>query len=231
VLRDGALIGLVTEADILRERAKLGDRADKSFVREMMTHTPPVAYPDEPLSDVGFRMMSQRIDGMPVVDGEYHVVGLITTADLIFALISKPLPLADEEARVVREVMVKPAVTVKQNDPLLDAVSLMLGRGIRHLPVVDESGRCLGVLSDRDVRSFVGDPGQAVRQGASRRELRSLAVSGAMTLDPVLVREDEPLSAVVHRFLDARVGAVPVIDRQERVVGVISYIDLLRTLA
>jgi len=107
----------------------------------------------------------------------------------------------------------------------------MLSQGIRHLPVVDDSGRCMGVLSDRDVRSFVGDPRQAVRQGTSRHELRKLSVSGAMTLDPLVVREDVPLSEVVHRFLDARVGAIPVIDRDDRVVGVISYLDLLRTIA
>src|SRR5205814_7900057 len=121
------------------------------------------------------------------------------------------------------------AVAMKANPPivaswapLLEAVGLMVDRDVRHVPVVDSAGRVVGIVSDRDVRTAIGDPIEALRQELT--ELEELKVSGVMTTDVITVREDRHLSDVARQFVDERVGAIPVVDARDRLVGIVTYV-------
>lgn len=84
------------------------------------------------------------------------------------------------------------------------------------------------MLSERDVRAAIGDP---VRLRRDRADLPELEVRDAMSQPPICVTEEEPLSALARLFADGRLGAVLVVDRADRLVGAISYVDVLRSLA
>jgi acetoin utilization protein AcuB len=119
-------------------------------------------------------------------------------------------------------------VTVTPRQPLLEAIGLMIDYGVRHLPVV-EDGQVVGILSDRDVRTAVGDPREALVQG--REGLEALEVGSVMTDDVILVQGDANLAEVAQKFLDSRVGAIPVVDGNGSLLGIISYLDLIRAQA
>ena len=124
--------------------------------------------------------------------------------------------------------MTREPVTVASDDTLLDAAARMADRNVRHLPVVDGERHVVGILSDRDVRTVVGDWLRPFRPSDAVVRARTYRVGDAMTRDVLVVNQDAPFDEVVRVFTDQRVGAVPVVDDTERLVGIISYVDVFR---
>jgi CBS domain-containing protein len=127
-----------------------------------------------------------------------------------------------------RMLMTRAPATIASDDNLLDAVARMADRNIRHLPVVDGDHHVIGILSDRDVRTIVGDTTRPLHPSDAAVRIRTLRVADAMKRDPFVVRTDAPFAEVVRVFTEQRVGAVPVIDEAEHLVGIISYVDVFR---
>jgi CBS domain-containing protein len=127
--------------------------------------------------------------------------------------------------------MSKDPLTVTLSTPLTEAIGMMVEHSIRHLPVVDGQEAFVGMVSDRDIRTTVGDPVRALCDDAYG-PAAELTVEDAMGTEPLVrVGPDEPLSVLAWGFVDQRVGAVAVTDEDDRVVGIVSYVDLLhRTL-
>lgn len=129
---------------------------------------------------------------------------------------------------IARMLMTREPVTAAADDNLFDAVARMTKRNVRHLPVVDGEQRVVGMLSDRDVRTQIGDAARPLRPTDANVRLRSMRVGDAMTRDPFVVRHDAPFAVVARVFTDQGVGAVPVVDDAERLVGIISYVDVFK---
>jgi acetoin utilization protein AcuB len=121
---------------------------------------------------------------------------------------------------------------VHPDDGLLDASARMARRGVRHAPVIDGDGRSLGMLSDRDVRSALGEAWAEPDVGPSRFPARvaALRVRDVMGQGAGAVSEADSAMQVVGRMLASHHGALPVVDADEHVVGVVSYVDVLRQL-
>ena len=120
-------------------------------------------------------------------------------------------------------------VTIEPNAGVLQAKAKMTSHDIRHLPVVDEEGKLVGILSDRDLRSIMPYGfGQESESDQVRRKLDQMTVAEVMTPDPHTIRESSTLQDALLQFTRFNVGAFPVIDDRRRVVAMISYRDLLR---
>lgn len=140
------------------------------------------------------------------------------------------------------DVMTRPAVTLRQGASLAEAVGLMLGSGISGLPVVDEGGRLVGVLTEGDLLrrievgtgerhrsawwTFLRGPGLNADEYVRSHSRR---VADLMTRDPVTATEGTPLDRVVELMERKRIKRLPVV-RGEEVVGVVGRADLLRAL-
>jgi CBS domain-containing protein len=133
-----------------------------------------------------------------------------------------------EPKDIARMLMTHVPVTAAADDNLLDAAARMADRNVRHLPVIDGERRVVGMLSDRDVRTLVGDASRPLRPDDAKVRLRSLRVNDAMTRDAFVVRQNAPFAEVAKVFTDQRVGAVPVVDEADRLVGIISYVDVFK---
>jgi acetoin utilization protein AcuB len=133
----------------------------------------------------------------------------------------------EKKAAKVRERMTRGPATVKPDDGLKDAIWKMEHGHFRHLPVVDDSGKLIGMLSDRDIRlirpslAFVGKEDAMV-------QLWSLSVQQAAVFDPVKVKQETTLKEAAELMLRWHVGGLPVVDEQDKPVGMITYSDLLR---
>lgn len=126
---------------------------------------------------------------------------------------------------VAADVMSENPRTVRLDEAIDEAIAALEQVDARHLPVVDEQGELVGMLSDRDLRSALhGRDADAI---ARRARLR---VSDLMSGGVVSVEPDTPIVEVVELLLEHRIGAVPVVDAEQHVVGVVSYVDLLRAL-
>ncbi len=126
----------------------------------------------------------------------------------------------------VDAVMTRSPVTLGLDATLSDAAEALLAGGFRHLPVVTPEGRLAGMISERDLRSRLATETSDFL-GATLDALQE-PVAEAMTPDPMFVRVGAPIAHVLPIFADEGVGAVPVIDEEDRVVGIVSYVDLIR---
>lgn len=127
-----------------------------------------------------------------------------------------------------RTVMTADPVTVTEETSLFEAAARMAELGVRHLPVIDGRGTLVGMLSDRDIRTSIGDPVEALR---GRRDESEATVGMVMTPDPLRLSLDSSVTEIAEILTDERIGALPIVDEGDRPVGIVSYVDLIRFLA
>ena len=127
----------------------------------------------------------------------------------------------------VKEYMTKGAITAHERDGLHQTYARMRERSVRHMPVIDEHERLIGVISDRDIRrpDWV-DP----TENMSRPFVldNNTKVSDAMTRSVLTVQEDDPMVKAVEAFVEHHVGALMVTDAAGELVGVLSVVDAMR---
>ncbi|MFF6793647.1 CBS domain-containing protein [Streptomyces filamentosus] len=177
----------------------------------LMTDDVVSAVPDMSFRDVAKLLAEHDISGLPVVDADDHVVGVVSESDLLA-----------RRALTARDVMSAPAVTVHAEEAAADAARLMVRRGVERLPVVDEEERLVGIVTRRDLlRVFLRpDPeiGRRVREevladalGLPTDAVDVHVLDGVVTLDGRVRLRSE---AVMLRRLAERVeGVVAVVDR------------------
>lgn len=121
---------------------------------------------------------------------------------------------------VVRDLMTYPVMCALSTDRLMDLYALMSDRRIRHLPVLNQ-GRLVGIISDRDILTY----GQ--KQSGCLVFPPNLRASDIMTADVVSCNPETPLTEAAARMLDLKVDALPVVDEQAHLIGVITASDLM----
>jgi len=132
-----------------------------------------------------------------------------------------------EIARVA-DLMTTEVATLGANDSLAIADDVMrLGR-IRHLPVVDDDGSVIGIVSQRDL--FRGALARALGYGehAQSRVIGMLLVKEVMTSDVLCVSPETPLAEAAQLMLDRKVGALVVTEASGRLVGILTEADFVR---
>lgn len=118
------------------------------------------------------------------------------------------------------EIMTQDVTAIRETAPLIDAVQALQELDVRHLPVINEAHEVVGILSDRDL-SGVGDRPRAL----------ALPVSRVMSADVLVVELETELDDIIDVLTEFRVGAVPVVDADRRLAGMVSYVDVLRAVA
>ncbi len=112
-------------------------------------------------------------------------------------------------------LMTEHPVTVSPHTPLADARDLLLHRDFRHIPVVDGDGLLVGIISDRDLLRIEGamTPGHTVAR--------------IMTSDVITAGRGDSLEHLIDLLVDRDVSAVPVVEADGRLVGIVSWVDIL----
>ncbi len=222
VLEEGRLVGIVSQRDLL------ANQENNPRIREIMTAPPQVAHPDEDVGDAAARMVRERLGCLPVVVGG-DLVGIVTVTDVISARAGLAVPRSIERT-AIGEAMTPEPVTVLPDDLFVDAIARMSARNVRHAPVVDADGRVIGMLSDRDARLAVGNSLLADKETPLPVRLRLLRVRDVMSRDPIVMRESDSLAQAAECLRLRNVGALPVVERTGKIIGILSYIDILDQL-
>jgi CBS domain-containing protein len=131
-----------------------------------------------------------------------------------------------------KDAMTSPAITVTPETHCKDAAALLVRHRISALPVVDASGRLVGLVSEADLLPLEAspDPRSQARPPAPRTEPIPHRVDEVMTPEVYTVDEDTDLGIVAQRMLEANVKRFPVL-RGDALVGVVSRHDLVRVIA
>ena len=141
-------------------------------IAEVMTPNPITVKPQTPLAEAIKILAEKRISGLPVVDDDGNLVGVLSETDLMWQESGADMPpyfmfldsviylenparyekeLHKSLGQTVGEVMSDKPVTIKPNQLLPQAARLLHEKNIRRLPVVDEEGQVIGILTSGDI--------------------------------------------------------------------------------
>jgi CBS domain-containing protein len=132
---------------------------------------------------------------------------------------------------LVGDVMTAPAVSIRGDASIEEAIRLLGTAGITALPVVDEDERVVGILSEADIlrEPLPRDPRAHLRPSEATEPQNGL-VGDVMTVDPLCVTARADCADVALTLADTGWKSLPVVDHGQ-LVGMVSRSDILRSLA
>jgi CBS domain-containing protein len=165
----------------------------KSLVRDVMTTEVVAVQPWTPFREIVNRLAEHRISAAPVLDADGRVLGVVTEADLLLKQEHPDLELnvplvwsrrrrleREKAAAVVAgKLMTTPAVTVPPTATVTEAARRMHAAGVKRLPVVDQAGRLVGIVSRADLLKVFTRPDDAIR-----RDIMEEVIVGDFMMDP-----------------------------------------------
>jgi CBS domain-containing protein len=125
----------------------------------------------------------------------------------------------------VVDIMTRDPLTVTPTETIGQADELMNTNKIRQLPVV-QGKDLIGIVTDRDIRSFLS--GSLLEGVEAREEALNTKIREIMTTEPMTLSRDDDLQEAVEIMIDEKIGGIPVVDESEGLVGIVTYVDVLR---
>ncbi|MFC4463676.1 CBS domain-containing protein [Streptomyces xiangluensis] len=212
-----------------------------SKVGEVMTSEVIGARQETPFKDVAQLLARHRISGLPVVDADDKVLGVISETDLIrrqaakaerdrggrFRLpaLRRKVRIATAKARAMTagQLMSTPAITVHPEQPVADAARVMERHHIERLPVVDEEDRLIGIATRRDLLRVFLRTDEEIRQ-----EIIDEVLTRAMCLPPhTVIVSVQNGTATLEGRLERRSDIPLVVQLTWRVDGVVGVMNSL----
>jgi CBS domain-containing protein len=133
------------------------------LARDVMTENPACCTPETPLDQVAKMMLQSDCGEIPVIDRAEHPIGVVTDRDIVCRVVAENKNPAAYTADIC---MTTPVVTVPTTATLDDVLRTMEQYQVRRVPVVDEEGRCAGIIAQADVArgGTKEDVGELVRE-------------------------------------------------------------------
>ncbi len=217
---DGStLVGIITERDILQlifREEHVPGAVEKYMTRDVVTFDE-----EDDIGKIWTCLVRQSYRRVPIVR-EGRLTGIISRTDLIRARMSDFDPRASNRPSslrprgpLVQDAMTIGLLTTTLGSPILEAAETLVAHKITGLPVVDDSMRLLGILSEKDVLRLLDSAPS-----------RAWLVRDVMTPDVVSFNVDDDLFDVCECLANNDFRRVPVLDRG-RLVGIISRADLI----
>lgn len=228
------LAGVVTRTDVFR-------KPEEEQLALIMSSNPYTIGPDAELSEAARLFFHQRIHGLPVVHGG-ELVGLVSPTEL--------LRVTKTGGATVQHFITGNVVPVYQETPLPVVWQTMRLTRNNALPVMDDSARLVGIVADSDLFKLSGVEETIARRDlglheddADEASIRDIAplyyaksvidlpkrpVREAMVRDVITVFQKSSADEAATKMAKARVNQLPVVDADNRLVGIITDLDLMR---
>ncbi|MDH3884973.1 MAG: CBS and ACT domain-containing protein [Desulfobacterales bacterium] len=125
---------------------------------------------------------------------------------------------------LVMNWMCQPAITINADDVVADAATLLQKHEIHMLPVM-QKGKLVGIVTDRDIKRV--SPSDVISENRIQDSdfLAGIIIKEIMTPDPVTIPYDYSLAETVEKFLVHKISSLPVVNQQQKVIGVITKSD------
>jgi CBS domain-containing protein len=245
-LRELVRHGLITVDDtdvLLFEPHPVRDLAPNAAVRDVMSRDVVSVTRATPIREVVELMLARTYRAVPVVEGG-RPVGVVTNGDLVhrgglgvrldlLESLDRPglhdlLERLSQQNRTAGDVMTPDPVTLPAAASLPAAAEVMARRRLKRLPVVDERGALVGIVSRVDLLRTVG-----VGFGRKEPVAREMGLHGDQPLARVMRRDvptlhpESPLPEVFQAVISTRLNRALVVDRDRRPVGLVTDAELL----
>ena len=248
-------------------KQKKDQRSLRQLLVNIVSRKPKSASPQTPVQDVIMTMTGNHIDMVPVLD-DADLVGIITTTDLIklFFILDEvihelcpelnkgaaPVDMASESAakanilsswisRPVQKIMTEQVISLEPQDDLARAIEVMQTEEIRHVIIMDEQEKFVGLVSDRDILKNLPYPGRRPPSPPKRFREHLFATNTwtkclLIPLESIMVRKVLHISPgcsvceAAEILYKKKISCLPVIDEQEKLRGIVTVTDLMRAL-
>lgn len=129
----------------------------------------------------------------------------------------------------VRDHMSSPVVTIQPDLPFQEALRLMREKHFRRLPVVDKHGKLIGIVSERDLLYASPSPASSLSVWEVNYLLSKIKIDRLMSTSVITTTAETTVEDAAHLMVENRVGGLPVVDDQNRPIGIITETDIFRT--
>jgi CBS domain-containing protein len=207
-------------------------------VKDVMTHLVVMLFPRDTLHEAALRLARNRISGAPVVEGG-RVVGIVSESDLIQAVAppgrfgrgmttdvlahlvsngSRP----DVDGKTVADTMNSTVVDISPEASLWQAAALMEDRGVKRLPVVDEDGYLVGIISRADLVKAMAKDDETIRADVGE----AILILGEECFKELTIRVENGVTTL-SGTADRRSTRDLAVKLARRTPGVVEVADLL----
>jgi len=202
-------------------------------VERIMVYNSICVEPGDGLAEITKKMTFHNLGGMPVIDEQGVVRGIITLRDLVGLMGTS----SDEVGVRVSEIMNPNVITIGQKEYLSTAVRLMSEHRIRRLPVVPggsgpDAAVPTGILSNKDALGHIAKFAPMSAETAGRVPIRfDTPISDFMTRDVITVSQDDDIRVAASKMMIFGIGGLVVDDSPTGRVALVTERDLIRTLS
>ena len=244
VVANGRLVGMLSERAVLlhaygdkyaaHELAHVDPKEviGSSRVDDVMSTPVYSLSPTDPIESAASLMMQHGIHAVPIVEFD-SIQGIVTEADLLKCFLGgHPLGLSEQVVRSsVTDLMSSNIYSVREHDLKPAVVRLMRDKNIRHVPVVDDEQRLVGIISETDcLLGCKVQRGEGVLLGRHRAPLSPQgSVAELMTTELAKADLGYSLRDAAKLMVESRISSIPIVN-DGLLVGIITSTDLLRTL-
>ena len=130
---------------------------------------------------------------------------------------------------LVYERMSRHPMTVTPNTPVEQALKRMHDEKVRRFPVVDDDGKLVGIVSDKDLLYAAPSPATSLSIFELHYLYSRITVSQVMTREVITVEESDPIEEAARIMVDNKIGGLPVM-REGKLVGIVTETDIFKTL-
>lgn len=153
-------------------------------VRDVMTTSVITVRGDTPFKELAAMLASSRVSAFPVVDEAGTVIGVVSETDMLikeadqdshpelFAGLRRGRDRMKAAGVTAAQLMTRPPVTIGPDEPVQHAAFLMYERAVSRLPVVDQAGHLVGIVSQADVLTVFSRPDEEIRREVTERVIR-----------------------------------------------------------
>ena len=204
-------------------------------VRDVMTTGVIAVRGDTSFKEMAAMLGSSRVSGFPVIDRAGKVIGVVSETDMlikeadrashpeVFGGLRRSRDLQKAAGVTAAELMTSPPVTIGPEEPLQHAAFLMYDRAVERLPVVDEAGHLVGIVSQVDVLGIFSRPDEEIR-----REVADLVAQPNFLMDPgdLEVTVEDGIVTLSGRPSTGQIGR-DVIEAVRHIEGIVAVRDQL----
>jgi acetoin utilization protein AcuB len=131
---------------------------------------------------------------------------------------------------LVKDWMITNVITVGPRTGMLDAHKLMRDHNIRRLPVVKKNNQLIGIVARSDIRKAEPSEATTLNVWEMNYLMSKLQLREIMAKEVITAHVDDTLKSVAMKMQEHKIGALPVVDDHNRVVGIITESDIFRAL-
>jgi acetoin utilization protein AcuB len=132
-----------------------------------------------------------------------------------------------EKIMLISEIMSRKPVIIQKDMPVSDALDLMREKKVHRLPVVDQDGTLVGIVSEGDLLYASPSPATSLSVWEIHSLLAKLTVEKVMTREVITVSEETPIEKAAQIMVEKKVGGLPVL-RKTALVGIVTETDLFK---